>query len=79
MSGAVLLSEVIGALSHALDFTDGEPPGHAARSCMIGMHLAQELRLDPKTRSDLFYALLLKAAGLGSTRLDPGLRTAGRL
>jgi HD-GYP domain-containing protein (c-di-GMP phosphodiesterase class II) len=62
-SGAILLSEVIGALSYALDLTEGEPPGHAARSCMIGMRLAEELRLDAATRSDLFYALLLKDAG----------------
>ena len=48
--GAILLSEVIGALSYALDITEGEPPGHAARSCMIGMRLAEELRLDPATR-----------------------------
>jgi HD-GYP domain-containing protein (c-di-GMP phosphodiesterase class II) len=60
---AILLSEVIGALSYALDLTEGEPPGHAARSCLIGMRLAQELRLDAQTRSDLFYALLLKDAG----------------
>ena len=63
MPGAVLLSEVIGALSYALDLTEGEPPGHAQRSCLIGMRLAQELRLDSQTRSDLFYALLLKDAG----------------
>jgi HD-GYP domain-containing protein (c-di-GMP phosphodiesterase class II) len=60
---AVLLSEVIGALSYALDLTEGEPPGHASRSCLIGMRLAAELRLDADTRSDLFYALLLKDAG----------------
>jgi HD-GYP domain-containing protein (c-di-GMP phosphodiesterase class II) len=59
----IRLSEVIGALSYALDLTEGEPPGHAVRSCVIGMRLAEELRLDPATRSDLFYALLLKDAG----------------
>lgn len=63
MPGAIRLSEVIGALSYALDITEGEPPGHAQRSCLIGMRLAHELRLDPETRSDLFYALLLKDAG----------------
>src|SRR5215212_8792207 len=57
------LSEVVGALSFALDLTEGEPPGHALRSCLIGMRLAQELELDAATRSDLFYALLLKDAG----------------
>jgi HD-GYP domain-containing protein (c-di-GMP phosphodiesterase class II) len=62
-SGELALSEVIGALSYALDLTEGEPPGHAARSCLIGMRLADELGLDAAARSDLFYALLLKDAG----------------
>src|SRR5262245_53687167 len=61
--GVTLLSEVVGALSYALDLTEGEPPGHAARSCVIGMRLAEELQLNAATRSDLFYALLLKDAG----------------
>jgi HD-GYP domain-containing protein (c-di-GMP phosphodiesterase class II) len=60
---AIPLSEVIGAFSFALDLTEGEPPGHATRSCVIGMRLAAELNLDAEARSDLFYALLLKDAG----------------
>jgi HD-GYP domain-containing protein (c-di-GMP phosphodiesterase class II) len=59
----VPLSEVIGALSYALDLTEGEPPGHALRSCAIGMRLAREIGLPEDTRADLFYALLLKDAG----------------
>jgi HD-GYP domain-containing protein (c-di-GMP phosphodiesterase class II) len=61
--GQIALSGVIAALSYALDLTEGEPPGHAVRSCMIGMRLAGELELDDATRSHLFYALLLKDAG----------------
>jgi HD-GYP domain-containing protein (c-di-GMP phosphodiesterase class II) len=61
--GQIPLSQLIGALSYALDLTEGEPAGHAVRSCKIGMRLAQELALDPGTRSHLFYALLLKDAG----------------
>jgi HD-GYP domain-containing protein (c-di-GMP phosphodiesterase class II) len=57
------LSRVVGALSYALDVTEGEPPGHAVRACKIGMRLAQELDVDTATRSQLFYALLLKDAG----------------
>jgi HD-GYP domain-containing protein (c-di-GMP phosphodiesterase class II) len=57
------LSRVVGALSYALDLTEGESPGHAVRACAIGMRLAQELELDAATRSRLFYALLLKDAG----------------
>jgi putative nucleotidyltransferase with HDIG domain len=60
---SIRLSEVVAALSYALDLTEGEPPGHAVRSCMIGMRVAQELELDATTRSDLFYALLLKDVG----------------
>jgi HD-GYP domain-containing protein (c-di-GMP phosphodiesterase class II) len=59
----VPLSKVIGALSYALDLTEGEPPGHAVRTCMIGMRLAQELGMGEADRRDLFYALLLKDAG----------------
>ena len=54
---------MIGGVSYALDVTEGERPGHAARSCLIGMRLAQALGLDSATRSHLFYALLLKDAG----------------
>jgi HD-GYP domain-containing protein (c-di-GMP phosphodiesterase class II) len=59
----VRLSRVIGAMSYALDVTEGEPPGHAVRACKIGMRLAQAVELDAVTRSRLFYALLLKDAG----------------
>jgi putative nucleotidyltransferase with HDIG domain len=57
------LSEVVSALSYALDITEGQPEGHAVRSCMIGMRLAKEIYLLPRQRSALFYALLLKDLG----------------
>lgn len=60
-------SEVISALSRAIDLTEGQPMGHAARSCMIGMRLAGELGLGVADRSALFYALLLKDVGCSST------------
>ena len=63
MPEQVRLSAVIGAMSYALDVTEGEPPGHAIRSCKIGMRLAQVIGLDAESRSDLYYALLLKDAG----------------
>src|ERR1700735_1622735 len=59
----IALSGVTGALSCALDIAEGQPPGHAVRSCLIGMRLAAEIDLSPCDRSDLFYALLLKDAG----------------
>ncbi len=60
------LSTVLSALSYALDLTEGQPLGHASRSCLIGMRLAEQLRLSPDERSDLFYALLMKDAGCSS-------------
>ncbi len=59
-------SEIIGALSHALDLTEGLPAGHAQRCCWIGMHIGQELGLTDDAMKDLYYALLLKDAGCSS-------------
>ncbi|MFI4916239.1 MAG: HD-GYP domain-containing protein [Phycisphaerales bacterium JB060] len=60
------LSGVVGALSLALDIAEGQPEGHAIRSCMIGMRLAEEIGLNARDRSALFYALLLKDLGCSS-------------
>lgn len=60
------LSQLLGALSFALDLTEGQPHGHAARSCLIGMRIADELRLSHQERSHLYYALILKDAGCSS-------------
>ena len=65
-STSVPLSEVLSALSHALDLTEGQPIGHAERTCLIGMRLAEELGLSSEDRSALYYALLLKDAGCSS-------------
>jgi putative nucleotidyltransferase with HDIG domain len=63
----VRLSEVVSALSHALDVTGGQPMGHAERSCLIALRLAEAVDLEPARRSSLFYALLLKDAGCSTT------------
>src|SRR5205085_9662969 len=60
------LSAVLSGLSAALDITEGHPRGHAARTCLIAMRLADALRLSPDESSDLFYAALLKDAGCSS-------------
>ncbi|MEX1071390.1 MAG: HD domain-containing phosphohydrolase [Anaerolineales bacterium] len=62
----IRLSEVLSALSYALDITEGQPEGHAIRNCMIGMTLAKHMGLDSEQRSALFYALLLKDLGCSS-------------
>jgi putative nucleotidyltransferase with HDIG domain len=59
----IRLSEIISALSHALDVTGGQPMGHAERSCLIGLRLADAAGFDSGQRASLFYALLLKDAG----------------
>ncbi len=60
------LPELVSALSHALDLVEGQPPGHAVRSCLIGMRLGERLGLGPVERRDLYFALLAKDAGCSS-------------
>src|ERR1700687_4643157 len=62
----VRISQIISALSYALDLTEGRPMGHSVRACMIGMRLAAQIGLPANEQSDLYYALLLKDAGCSS-------------
>jgi putative nucleotidyltransferase with HDIG domain len=62
----IRLSEVLSALSYALDITEGQPQGHAIRNCLIGMSLADHMQLSAEDRSALFYALLMKDLGCSS-------------
>jgi putative nucleotidyltransferase with HDIG domain len=64
--GEIRLSEIIAAMSVALDITQGHPEGHCMRNALVGMRLAEELRLPTADRSALFYALLLKDLGCSS-------------
>ena len=64
--GRISLSEVLSALSCALDLTEGAPAGHSMRTCLIGMRIAEAIGLDIEQRSALYYALLLKDAGCSS-------------
>ena len=66
MDNSVPLAEILSALSRALDLTEGQPLGHAMRSCIIGMRLGQESGLDDTQLGALYYALLLKDAGCSS-------------
>jgi putative nucleotidyltransferase with HDIG domain len=65
-SGQIRTSELISALSYALDLTEGRPMGHAVRTCVIGMRIAQHIGLPVNQQADLYYALLLKDAGCSS-------------
>ena len=64
--GQIRFAEIVSSLSFALDITEGQPAGHAARSCLIGMKIASELSLSQEERSALFYGLLLKDLGCSS-------------
>ena len=67
----VSLSEVLAAMSRALDITEGRMEGHTVRTCIIGMRIAGELDLSPFDKVALYGALLLKDSGVsGVTRLN---------
>ncbi|MGK2963407.1 MAG: HD-GYP domain-containing protein [Gemmatimonadaceae bacterium] len=59
----VALSEVLAAMSSALDLTEGQEPGHTVRTCIIGMRIAEEHDLSAFDKVALYGALLLKDAG----------------
>ena len=59
-------SELIGALSHALDMTEGQPKGHCIRVCWIGTRIGMSLGLPVVALRDLYYTLLLKDLGCSS-------------
>src|SRR5574343_223165 len=63
---ALKLSELISALSHALDITEGQPEGHCVRCCWIGMHVGRHIGLDDDDLWHLYYTLLLKDLGCSS-------------
>ncbi len=63
---SVSVAEVFSALSFALDITEGHPFGHALRTCLIGMRLAQRMGLPMVDQRDLYYALMLKDVGCSS-------------
>lgn len=60
------MSELISALSHALDMTEGQPKGHCVRCCWIGMHVGHELGMPDHEQWELYYTLLLKDLGCSS-------------
>jgi HD-GYP domain-containing protein (c-di-GMP phosphodiesterase class II) len=63
---ALPLAKLIGALSYALDITEGQPPGHCVRCCLIGMRLGRALGMSEESLWELYYTLLLKDVGCSS-------------
>ena len=67
----VALSEVLAAMSRALDLTEGQSVGHTVRTCIIGMRIADELNLPAFDRVALYGALWLKDSGSsGASRVN---------
>lgn len=53
-------------LTPALDALAGHPAGHAARTCLLAMRLAEAMSIGDRDRFGLFYAALLHDAGSAS-------------
>lgn len=60
------LGSLLGALSYALDMTEGQPPGHCIRCCWIGTQIGQALGITGQQYRDLYFTLLLKDLGCSS-------------
>ncbi len=65
-AGTIRTADVLGALSAAADLALGMPEGHAARSCYLGMAIADRLNLSPEEKATVYYAELLMDAGCTS-------------
>ncbi|MDB5644854.1 HD-GYP domain-containing protein [Methylobacterium sp.] len=64
--GGIKLSELLGALSHALDLTEGQPIGHCVRATWIGMHVGRQMGLPEAQLWELYYTVMLKDLGCSS-------------
>ncbi len=62
----ILLADLLGALSYALDLTEGQAAGHCMRCCWIGVNVGDELGLAGADLADLSYTLILKDLGCSS-------------
>jgi len=60
------LSEVLGALSHALDLTEGQPVGHCVRATWIGFNIGREMGLPDLQLWELYHTVMLKDLGCSS-------------
>ncbi|MBU4531477.1 MAG: HD domain-containing protein [Hoeflea sp.] len=63
---AFKLADLLGALSYALDMTEGQPEGHCIRCAWIGTRIGEALELPDEVLKDLYYTLLLKDLGCSS-------------
>ena len=66
LDDGVRLGDILAALSHALDLTEGQPAGHCVRATYIGMHVGRELGLSKSELWELYYTVMLKDLGCSS-------------
>jgi response regulator RpfG family c-di-GMP phosphodiesterase len=66
MHTPLTFAEILSALSHALDITEGQPRGHAVRTAYLALRIGKELHLPDTDMRDLYKASLLKDAGCSS-------------
>ncbi|HVS17721.1 MAG TPA: hypothetical protein VMT18_03900 [Planctomycetota bacterium] len=76
-SGEPRLAQVLGALSHTLDLAAGRAPGHALRTCWVGMWLGRALGVRDEKLYELYYALLLADAGRGAEDTERAVASDG--
>lgn len=62
----VQLADVLGALSHALDLTEGQPVGHCVRATWIGFHIGRKMGLPDLQLWELYHTVMLKDLGCSS-------------
>nr|WP_235919080.1 HD-GYP domain-containing protein [Aureimonas psammosilenae] len=60
------LSELLGALSYALDLTEGQPIGHCVRATWIGLRIGRQMGLPDAELWELYYTVMLKDLGCSS-------------
>lgn len=66
MSSHPSKAAILSALSMALDLVEGQPEGHAVRSCAIALRIGDALGLPETEMHSLFYAAILKDSGCSS-------------
>lgn len=62
----VRLSDLLSALSYALDLTEGQPAGHCIRSTYIAQAIGRRLGLPNVQLWELYYTVMLKDLGCSS-------------
>jgi putative nucleotidyltransferase with HDIG domain len=80
LADTITRSEVLSALTYALDLAEGQPAGHIARTGLIALRTVEALGGDAETRRVTFEAALLKDVGCSasSARVAAALGTDER-